>query len=106
MALAGCATASKPKVPADLVGDWQYIRTAAWVRIVPDGRAFQCRHGRSGSLFRAVGRLQRSVIEWEQIWEPDHVARRGEMLVLSGPYGSFVFGRPLDPLPAICEAPF
>jgi hypothetical protein len=106
MALAGCATASKPKVPPELVGDWQYIRTAAWVRIAPDGRAFQCRHGRSGSLFRAVGRLQRSVIEWEQIWEPDHVARRGEVLVLSGPYGSFVFGRPLDPLPAICETPF
>src|SRR5512134_246661 len=82
MALAGCASGSKPKVPAELVGDWQYIRTAAWVRIAPDGRAFQCRHGRSGSLFRAVGRLQRSVIEWEQIWEPDHVARRGEVLVL------------------------
>jgi hypothetical protein len=106
LALAGCAGSGRPKVPAELTGDWQYIRTAAWVRISPDGRVFQCRHGRSGALFRAVGRLNRSVVEWEQVWEPDQVARRGEALVLTGPYGSFVFGRPLDPLPAICEPPF
>jgi hypothetical protein len=106
LALAGCASSAGTKVPAELIGDWQYIRTAAWLRIAPDGRVFQCRHGRSGNLFRAVGRLNRSVIEWEQVWEPDDVARRGEALVLTGPYGSFVFARPLDPLPAICEAPF
>jgi hypothetical protein len=106
LSLAGCASSPKPKVPAELIGDWQYIRTSAWARIAPDGRVFQCRHGRSGQLFRGVGRLDGSVIAWEQIWEPDQVARRGDALMLTGPYGSFLFGRPLDPLPAICEAPF
>lgn len=106
LALAACASSPKSKVPAELIGDWQFVRTSAWVRIAPDGRAFQCRHGRSGKLFRAVGRLNGSVIAWEQVWEPDEVARRGDALMLTGPYGSFLFGRPLDPLPAICEAPF
>lgn len=106
LALAGCAGSAKSKVPANLIGDWQFVRTSAWVRIAPDGRAFQCRHGRSGQLFRAVGRLNGSRITWEQVWEPDEVARRGDAVVLAGPYGSFTFGRPLDPLPAICEAPF
>lgn len=103
-ALAGCAVA--PPAPEALAGDWQYIRTSAWVRILPDGRTFQCRQGRSGALFRSVGQLQAATITWQQEWQPDSVALRGGWLVLTGPHGSFSFGKPVDPLPALCEPPF
>jgi len=103
---AGAGCASRPPAAAALVGDWQFNPRHVWIRIAPDGRAFQCREGRSGMLFRAVGRVQGSTIAWEQEWEPDSVVRRGDAIVLSGPYGSFVFGKPQDPLPALCEAPF
>jgi hypothetical protein len=100
----GCAGNSA--APESLTGDWQFVRTSAWIRIAPDGRTFQCRQGRSGAVFRSVGRLRDSTITWVQEWEPDSVVRRGEAIVLTGPYGSFVFGKPLDPLPVACEAPF
>ena len=103
-ALAGCASARA--TTESLAGDWQFIRTSAWIRIAPDGRAFQCRQGRSGALFRSLGRLQGATITWQQEWEPDTVVRRGDALVLTGPHGSFSFGKPIDPLPVLCEAPF
>ena len=104
LALAGCA--GSPPTAESLAGDWQFIRTSAWIRIAPDGRTFQCRQGRSGTLFRSLGRLQGATITWQQEWEPDTVALRGGWLVLTGPHGSFSFGKPLDPLPVLCEAPF
>lgn len=104
VALAGCAGA--PATPESLAGDWQFIRKSVWIRIMPDGRTFQCREGRSGALFRSVGRLQGARITWQQEWEPDTVDLRGGWLVLTGPNGSFSFGKPIDPLPALCEAPF
>jgi hypothetical protein len=103
-AAGGCA--SSVPAPESLVGDWQFPRTSAWIRIAPDGRTFQCRQGRSGALFRAVGRLRGSTITWSQEWEADTVVRRGDAIVLTGPYGSFTFGKPVDPLPGVCEAPF
>jgi hypothetical protein len=104
IALAGCAGA--PATPESLAGDWQFIRKSVWIRIMADGRTFQCREGRSGALFRSVGRLQGARITWQQEWEPDTVDLRGGWLVLTGPNGSFSFGKPIDPLPALCEAPF
>lgn len=103
-ALAACA--ASPKIDRSLVGDWQYVRTSAWVRITPDGRAFQCRQGRSGAVFRSVGRVQGATIEWEQIWGTDELQRRGESIVLEGTYGTFSFGKALDPMPPACETPF
>ena len=100
--LLGC----KHTTSTDYVGLWQFETNWVWIKILPDGRCFQCRIARSNKVFRSEGILKNSEITWQSTWPPDKVSRRDSELTISGDYGTFSFHPAQKQMIESCEAPF
>ncbi|HEY7160127.1 MAG TPA: hypothetical protein VH815_02665 [Acidobacteriota bacterium] len=100
--LLGC----KGKTSTDYVGLWQFETNWVWIKILPDGRCFQCRVARSGKVFRSEGLLKNGEIKWQDNWPIDKVTRSDSELTISGDYGTFSFHPAQKQMVESCEAPF
>jgi hypothetical protein len=91
---------------AAVVGVWQFPGKLVWVKILADGRAFQCRIDPKGEVFRSEGALKgESQIEWQANWGTDTVTRDGKAIVLKG-RKSIRLLPPTSEMRPTCKAPF
>ena len=103
-----CATSSRlSRTEIDAVaGSWQFPDRWVWIKILPDGRAFQCRIDPKGEVFRSEGRLLGGGrIEWRENWGVETIARDGDAIVLTGKL-SFRYPRAQSEMRSPCNAPF
>jgi hypothetical protein len=88
-------------------GVWQYPDAGVWIKIQPDGRAFQCRIDKNGNAVRSEGKLvYGDRIEWQSHWWTDKITLNGSKLVLENRYGTFEFFPAVEEMSKACEAPF
>lgn len=92
LALSGLLRAAEPATPIWMVGSWQFGDRWVWIKIDPDGTAFQCRIAPGGTVYKSEGRFSApQSIRWEKIWETDKVTRQDDQISLSGKWGSFAY---------------
>src|SRR5450631_2808186 len=95
----GCGEGSKRTEP----GLYQFEEKTVWVRLTPQGRAFQCRVG-DGRVYTARGTINPSnQIEWERYWGVEGLAYDGDSIVISGK-GTFKLHPAALPVRPSCEA--
>jgi len=87
-------------------GLWKYPETAAWVKILPDGRAFQCRIAATGKVFRSEGILTGSHIDWQDLWGRDVITRNSSGITFRGPYETSTLVPAEADMDAACRSPF
>jgi hypothetical protein len=89
-----------------VVGSWEFPGRLVWVKILPDGRAFQCRIDQHGQVFSSKGKLTSDQhVIWEEYWGTEAVARDGEAITLAGKY-TFRYPRATSEMRPACSAPF
>jgi hypothetical protein len=93
-----------PGEDTQLSGFWQFQDRGVWVRINPDGTAFQCRIAPDKSVIRSHGHLVgTTLIEWEQEWDPDKISLHRGSIVLEGKFGTFTFDPATNPMDESCR---
>jgi hypothetical protein len=106
----GCATTAQHSadggLSASVVGFWQFPERWVWIKVLPDGRVFQCRIDPAGEVFRSEGVLTSDgKIKWQNNWGTETVVRDGDGLKLTGKRTfRYVLAR-TETKPA-CNAPF
>jgi hypothetical protein len=72
VALLACAPSQPSPEPGlsdpQLAGIWQFPGSGVWIRIWPDGRAFQCRTPPSGVPIASGGIVRGRVVFWDEWW--------------------------------------
>jgi hypothetical protein len=89
------------------VGLWKYPEHAVWIKILPDGRAFQCRISQSGRAIRSEGVLQpEGRIQWQEIWGTDIITRTTTGITVVGKYEISSLVPSSSVMDSECHAPF
>jgi hypothetical protein len=89
-----------------VVGLWQFPDRWVWIKILPDGRAFQCRIDPVGEVFRSEGIVTSDgKINWRENWGTEIVTRIGEGITLTGKRRIRYIRSKTEMKPA-CNAPF
>jgi hypothetical protein len=103
----GVAHGQEPSVPASIAGLWQFGEHTVWIRIDPNGTAYQCRIAPGGTVYTSEGTFAPpSSIRWRQIWGTDQISNpQAGTLILKGPYGSFEYHATSRPMYGACAAP-
>jgi hypothetical protein len=101
--LTACSTQETEVFEMDVVGIWQFPEREVWVQVREDGRVYQCRIDTNGVVISANGTLTKDTINWEEVWEQDHVRREGNVIYLKGIYGDFGFMKTTDKMSSKCE---
>ena len=91
---------------ASVVGFWQFPDRWVWIKVLQDGRAFQCRIDPAGEVFRSQGVLTSDgKIKWQDNWGTETVVRDGDGLKLTGKRTFRYLPAKTEMKPA-CNAPF
>ncbi len=96
-----------PLQDSDYVGLWQYPDRWVWIKITPQGQAFQCRIAKDRTVFRSEGTLiEGDKIIWQEIWGVDSIRRDANSIILNGKYGEFEYELTDNEMDPACESPF
>lgn len=88
------------------VGLWKFEDKSVWIRILEDGRAFQCRIAPDDTVSASEGRFREGRIEWQEIWSPDTLSltEEGLSVVGNGDVEGYTYTRAAGELDDACEA--
>jgi hypothetical protein len=105
-----CATSTQHSADGSLavsvVGFWQFPDRWVWIKVLPDGRAFQCRIDPAGEIFRSEGVLTSDgKIKWQDNWGTETIVRDGDGLKLTGKRTYRYLPAKTEMRPS-CNAPF
>jgi hypothetical protein len=96
-----------PPEDGSFIGLWKYPDRFVWIKITEEGRAFQCRIAKDGTVFRSEGTLlEGDKILWQDIWGVDSITREANHIALDGKYGKFEYEFSDIEMDPACEAPF
>jgi len=87
-------------------GLWAYPGAAVWIKILPDGRTFQCRISSNRTALRSAGVFREGQINWERLWGTDTITRDKTTITLCGRFGTFTYTKTEGEMDASCQSPF
>ena len=101
-----CPKDDAGKTARDYAGLWTYPGTMVWIKVLPDGRAFQCRIAGEGSVLRSEGVFRNGQIEWQRLWGTETITRQQATITLCGRFGTHTYTQARGEMDAQCQSPF
>jgi uncharacterized protein (DUF2147 family) len=100
-------TAGASLQDGDFVGLWQYPDRWVWIKITPEGQAFQCRIATDRTVYHSQGVLvEGDQVIWDEIWGVDSIRKEADNIILDGKYGEFEYVPAAEEMDPICGSPF